>query len=178
MDRTISPSQSLALKKRSFLVKKKSEFCSLPVVVWHNLLDCDEECVVSDSCSDLYSHVKCVRNRHYFDYILDACLKTYGSYMNEKMMVQIGMHIMPLYSQLFKLKLLESSLSISGMMSVNKQGTLTPHPVYKEIRQTINVLDHLWGKVGGKGLMIDDDGANYLSGDNSYTDVLGEIVNE
>ena len=170
--------KNLALKKRSSFMRKRSKFTSIPVVVWNNLMECDEECVISDSCSDLYKDVKCVRMREYFDYVLDACLKTYGSYMNEKIMIQIGMHIMPMYSQLFKLKTIESSLLLNQMMSTNKQGTLIMHPVYKEIRQTINSIDTLWNRVGSKSLSVDDSGEDYLSGDNSYTDVLGEIVNE
>ncbi len=175
----MSVNQSLALHKRSTgLIAKKNSSFNMPVVIWNSVMDCNEECIVCDSC-DLYgNNLKCEKMAEYFNYILDSAISTYSSYMNEKIMVQIGLHLMPLYAHLFKLKLYESTVPISNLMTINKKGTMRTHPIYKEIRDAVNAVDSLWGKIGG--VKVSDSSFSVVndSGDKTYIDALSEIIDE
>jgi len=168
----------LALNRRSSgLALCSKNILDMPVIVWDNIMPCNNRCMVSDSCSSLNKSDKCVKMAEYFSHVLDSALSVYGSYMNEKIMVQIGLHLMPMYSQLFKLKLLESTVTVNRMIKVNKQGVRTMHPIYKEIRETVKSIDELWLKIGGKSGLGE---GNVFGdrGDSSYIDALSEIVEE
>ncbi len=168
----------LVLNRRNLgLVVKRDKDLELPIVVWNNVMSCNSDCVVCSSCEKYEKDTKCVKMAEYFNYILDSAINTYSSYMNQKIMVQIGLHLMPLYAHLFKLKLYESTVPISQLMTVNKKGTMRTHPVYKEIRDAVHAVDNLWGKIGTKsGVTVDDFSKD--SGDKTYIDALSEIVDE
>jgi hypothetical protein len=169
---------NLAINRRKTgLMKKPRKDVSVPVIVWDNLMDCDSECVCVAECEQFGLNSKCAKQADYLSHVLNSAAKTYGSYMNEKMMVQIGLHIMPLYGHLFKLKLVESTLSINRMITINKKGTYRTHPVYKEIRDTLNTLDNMWNRIGVKSFDLKV-GRFEKDSDTSYIDALSEAVDE
>lgn len=173
-----SGNQLALLKRSTGLIAKKNSNFDMPVVIWNNVMDCNEECIVCDSCDKYGENLKCEKMAEYFNYILNSAINTYSSYMNEKIMVQIGLHLMPLYAHLFKLKLYESTVPISNLMTVNKKGTMRTHPIYKEIRDAVNAVDSLWSKIGVA--KISDSAFKNAddTGDKSYIDALSEIVDE
>jgi len=84
----------IALKRRSSgLAICDNNILKFPVIVWDNIMECNERCVVSSDCSMFEHSEKCVKMAEYFNHILDSALTTYGSYMNEKIMVQIGLQL-------------------------------------------------------------------------------------
>ena len=59
---------------------------------------------------------------------------------------QIGMHIIPLYKTLCKMKIAE--LGIANVTQMTSRGTLQIHPIYKEMREIIKVIDVVWKSIG------------------------------
>ena len=59
---------------------------------------------------------------------------------------QIGMHIIPLYKTLCKMKIEE--LGISAAVSMTSRGTMQVNPIYKEMREIIKVIDQVWKSIG------------------------------
>ncbi len=149
-----------------------SERSQIPVVIWSSVCDCEESCPIYDSCLVKKNGEKCELMREYFSHILNSAIAVHGSYINEKIMVSIGMHLMPLYAQLFKFKLVEKSISASGIVRLNKKGEMQIHPLYKEMRECVKLIDGLWSRIGlknfarGKGGEIDSE--DFFSGDADY----------
>jgi hypothetical protein len=59
---------------------------------------------------------------------------------------QIGMHIIPLYKTLCKMKIEE--LGITAAVSMTSRGTMQVNPIYKEMREIIKVIDSVWRSIG------------------------------
>jgi hypothetical protein len=65
---------------------------------------------------------------------------------------QIGMHIMPLYKILCKLKIEE--VGVTRIVSTTERGSLVANPLYKEIRDTIRAIDSVWKSIGAQDVKI------------------------
>jgi hypothetical protein len=81
------------------------------------------------------------------NYMRSAALTVYE---NEKKMTsmqryQVGMHIIPLYRILCKLKIAE--LGVVNIVNHTDRGTMQINPLYKEIRETIKMIDFVWKTV-------------------------------
>ena len=75
-------------------------------------------------------------------------------------------------NQLFKFKIIEQSLSLNEMVRINKKGDMSMHPLYKEMRECIKLIDGLWTRIGmknflkGSGSVVDSE--DFFSGDADY----------
>ena len=58
---------------------------------------------------------------------------------------QIGMHIIPLYKILCKMKIEE--VGVRSVVSLTDRGSFQVHPIYKEIRETIKTIDQAWKSI-------------------------------
>lgn len=159
--------QLMKRKDNAPIVTLVTEKCSVPLIVWNNIMDCSEDCLIHSSCS-VKKEEKCSVMRDYISNILNSAVNVHGSYLNEKDMITIGMLIIPLYSQLFKLKIMEKSIGMDGMIRFNKQGTWSMHPVYREIRDCVKSIESMWNRVGMKNYNKDKDGNDIFSGDDDY----------
>lgn len=159
--------QLMKRKDNSAVVTLISEKCNVPVIVWNNVMDCNEDCLICDTCT-VKKEEKCAVMRDYISNVLNSAITVHGSYLNEKDMVSIGMLIIPLYSQLFKLKIMEKSLGMKDMLRFNKQGTWSMHPVYREIRDCVKSIESMWNRVGMKNFAMEKDGRDIFTGDNDY----------
>jgi len=65
---------------------------------------------------------------------------------DEYMLFKVGMHLMPLYLTLCKLKIEE--LAVEHAVEVTHRGDRKADPVYKEIRETIKMINLAWKDVG------------------------------
>jgi hypothetical protein len=65
---------------------------------------------------------------------------------DETLLFKVGMHILPLYKTLCKLKMDE--LSTVHPIFVTHRGDRKADPVYKEIRETIKMINMAWKDIG------------------------------
>jgi hypothetical protein len=107
------------------------------LVGWESIDDCKgDECYAAFRC-DQPKNGKCAVQVKYIQEVCNMVFKNYG-YLDEKGWFKIGMHLLPLYSQLCKMKIIESG--IKDMACVNNKGGIYIHPIYKEIRDTIKCI--------------------------------------
>jgi hypothetical protein len=108
---------------------------------WDSVQECNPDtCPVIDKCN--YLHVgKCKVQLKYLETLYTAIDKSY-KYLDEAMLFKVGMQIVPLYTQLMKLQIVE--LALPNPMIYSAKGQLMVHPVYKEIRDTLKTIAVMW----------------------------------
>jgi len=159
--------------------------------VWDYIGKCQgDECVIHDVCS--YKDAKPTSDRQTKKcgierYYMGVVFKPFGELVEKTkdpfIMQWIGLHIIPLYHQLIKLKKFERSLK--SPMDVSSKGDVRAHPVLKEIRTVISAIRTEWrmsglmeivkdeGYMGGSfPAPLDDDDVTDLEGSPDYHDSL------
>lgn len=108
---------------------------------WDGVQECDPDtCPLLERCPHNHSG-KCAVQTQYLELLYSAINKTY-KYLDEAVLYKIGMQIVPLYSQLMKMQMIE--LSLTTPMIWSAKGQLMIHPVYKEIRDTLKTIAVMW----------------------------------
>lgn len=108
---------------------------------WDSIQDCKEsDCCVAHRCNYLRKG-KCGLQTAYIKTLTNTICGSY-KYLDDMQYFKIGMHIIPLYSHLLRLKLLE--MSLSDVVYETAKGVKFIHPVYKEIRQTLITIHMMW----------------------------------
>ena len=104
---------------------------------WDSVSDCTgEDCGLKNKCKYIHKG-KCSVQMAYMKNFCDTIFTAY-KYMNEYALFKVGMHLMPLYSHLCKLKMVEAS--ISDPVNMTAKGLVQIHPIYKEIRETLKSI--------------------------------------
>ncbi|MGD9700588.1 hypothetical protein [Acinetobacter sp.] len=126
---------------------------NIPLVAWDCIQDCvPDRCHIGQSCE--YAHIshsnkgtggKCALQTEYIQSFISTVLKTY-KYLDESDMFKVGMHLVPLYSQLCRQKIVEKA--VGDIMQLDHRGNMKVHPIYREIRDTIRVISGLWRDMG------------------------------
>jgi len=113
-------------------------------------------------------------------YLRGAALAMYENQkgLTQSQRYRIGMHIMPLYRQLVRMKIEEIGLESASYISTT--GNPGVHPVYKEIRETIKAIESTWRAIGIQELPmgikdIDFEGGSYY--DEMEKEALREVEN-
>lgn len=114
---------------------------NISMFAWDGVQQCEPEiCPVTHMCK--YSKEgKCSVQLNYLRALYKAILGNY-SYLDEMMLFKIGMQIIPLYVQLVKMQMLE--LSLDRPIYETDKGAVLPHPIYKEIRETLKAIHVMW----------------------------------
>jgi hypothetical protein len=123
----------------------------MQLVAWDCIQECHpEECPIGRSC--LYSSEslassdgQCSLQRQYLQSFVDVILRTYR-YIDEGDMFRIGMHLVPLYSQLCRLKIVEKS--VVNVTFIDHKGVTRIHPIFREMRDTMKTITSLWREMG------------------------------
>lgn len=116
------------------------------LVAWDCVPDCDiDACPLGNTCTYQHKSNKCALQTEYLQSFIDMTLRTYRS-ISEDDMFKIGMHIIPLYSNLCRMKIVEKGLR--EVTYIDAKGNPKVHPVFKEIREIIKVITSLWKDMG------------------------------
>ncbi len=111
------------------------------IIAWDAIGNCKgNDCLVYDRCSFLKKG-KCGVQMNYVQTITRTVMDRYR-YLDEMALMKIGLHIVPLYSQLCKMKILE--MALEDIDIVDDRGRVVIHPVYKSIRETLAVITMMW----------------------------------
>jgi len=125
----------------------------MQLVAWDCIQDCvPERCPLGSECDYASkSHQvnggggKCALQSEYIQSFVTVVLRTY-KYLDESDMFKVGMHLVPLYSQLCRQKIVEKA--VGDVMQLDHRGNSRVHPIYREIRETIRVISGLWKDIG------------------------------
>ena len=152
------------------------------VWTWDAVQDCQgEECPAFNVCY-MVKTGKCKVQKQYMRSIFDLIMHNFGKNIDEVTMYKVGMHLIPLYRILFRLKIEELSLlrpTVKG-----KGGAEMIHPIYKEIRETLKSIELVWKSLGlnhkrplyGKDIPDDVPPEKFFKGENYYESMeSGEV---
>ncbi len=148
---------------------------ALNLVTWDAVPQCDvDTCPIEGTCP--YSKIgTCGLRRSYQKHVVDSVLSCFKE-MTPDIMLKVGMHLIPLYSQLVHMKV--HSLNAPAM--VISRGSLVPNPIFKEIRAIIREVSVCMDSLGmprellGKGIPkhVGDSHDPSVKGDLTYYDEM------
>lgn len=145
-------------------VMKTKDFTAL---VWNCCKICDDaKCPIRLRCEHITGGDICIPQKNYLESIYSAALDMLGISMSTREAVRLGVHLIPLYSILFELKIASSSLK-SVWEYYGANGDPRINPIYREIREHMKVIDNMWASLGYKQLVGH---GSSLEGDSSYCD--------
>jgi len=120
-------------------------------VVWNAPKMCDEDrCFIVKRCEARSNGDVCRLHKQYLESVYTSAMDMLGVGITTREAVRLGMHIIPLYSILFEMKL---AVSASSVFCTNMKGGVGINPIFREIREQIKCIDDMWGKLGYRELV-------------------------
>jgi hypothetical protein len=117
------------------------------LVYWNAVQRCDtERCGCVDLCSNPVDGEPCSVLSSYMGNVYQTMIRTYKGTITEDSAYRIGMHLVPLYKILCRLKMQEFE-EISVMVT-NSKGDRKVNPIFEEIRKTILAIEKMWMNLG------------------------------
>ena len=110
----------------------------MPLIMWQSLMPCTDHCQARDHCT--FDHGKLERCQVQAEYLQDIfgvlCRRAHNAGIrNERVITDIGVHLMPLYSQL--MRFLIEEYGVRNTFDMDDKGRYHAHPVFREIRAVI-----------------------------------------
>ena len=142
------------LKRRdqAIVVESMKSKTGCYAVAWNAPKICKgKKCPICKRCLALKEGEVCELHRSYLNSVFEAAMDMLGIGITTREAVRLGMHIIPLYSILFELKIAQSKMS--EVYVLGKSGDLKINPIYKEIREQIKCIDDMWSKLGYRELI-------------------------
>jgi hypothetical protein len=139
--------------------QKKYNDLSFPV--WSAVQDCEQqECVSVEVCPYMGpeglvmmgqprkdgqpNRSKCQVMLKYLKQVEGMVSKRKDLDLDEFDWFKVGIHIIPLYKQLCRFKIIEMSIPTAKVSEMTKQGTTKVHSIFKEIRECLKSIDLAW----------------------------------
>lgn len=142
--------------------------------VWNTVQECTPSvCPVENLCKfRSKGKGKCAAIRTYLAQVYSDMLETNQRELDSARLHQIGLHLLPIYKTL--VRLLMEELVVLRATTVSPKGTVGVHPIFKEIRSTVKLIDQLWRSIGLQapptgGLPLKD--ANPVDGEGYYEEM-------
>jgi hypothetical protein len=113
---------------------------------WDAINSClEERCPAYKLCS--YDKTgKCAVQKNYLNSVMNVIFRNYGEDLTESEFMRIGLHLIPLYKILCKLKMEE--VMIERVIYYDAKGKININPVFKEIREYIKLIEFTWHSLG------------------------------
>jgi len=116
------------------------------LVYWNAVQKCDPSaCGCTELCSTPSLGQPCSVVSSYMGSVFDLMVRTFPGEIGEDVIFRIGMHLVPLYKILCRLKMQE--FTESEVMVRSKLGR-SINPIFEEIRKTIAVIEKTWQNLG------------------------------
>jgi hypothetical protein len=117
------------------------------LVYWNAVQKCDSSiCGCIDLCSNPCPGNPCSVLSSYMSNVYETMIRTYKGVMTEDSAYRIGMHLVPLYKILCRLKMQE--FTEIEVMVTNSKGERKVNPIFEEIRKTILAIEKMWMNLG------------------------------
>lgn len=126
------------LIRRNITIRGTDETVSFPI--WDYVDKCTSLCAVSDQCPYM-TQGNCKVQYQYMKAVLELVQNEFVGTTADQLF-HIGMHLIPLYQSLCKMKLVAASLT--SMTYETLQGGVRVHPIYKEIREQLKLINDVW----------------------------------
>jgi hypothetical protein len=127
--------------------------------VWTAMQDCEmAACVAAHTCPYLdgvvsyYEARKTIRHcqvmSKYLKMVESMLITRFGKDLTEVDLFRVGIHLIPLYKQLIRFKIIEMSISTAQVGEVTRSGTTKMHGLFREIREVLKSIDMAWREIG------------------------------
>ena len=135
------------------------ELTKLALFSWDVVPPCNGElCPANHLCDYTKDLGKCLVTSTYLRAAAQTIFQNFSEILDEPTLYRIGIHLMPAYRTLCRLKIEE--LGVTKVISISSQGKPTANPIYREIRETIKLVEFLWEKLGLSKYQVLPPGAN------------------
>jgi hypothetical protein len=151
--------------------------------VWNTITPClQDECPIYADCPHEERKKmggKCEVEQGYINAVANMVYRNFKGQFSEDQFFIVGMHILPLYRHLCRLKVWE--WSVREVMYEDDKGRRHLNPIYREIREQIKAISSQWRMLGiGKFEIMEPRNPWGASGKpekslTPYYDRLGEI---
>jgi len=120
------------------------------MIYWNAVGGCyPDSCGCAEICpssSSLEKPEKCVVISGYIQSVFNMMVRTFPAKITEDNAFRIGMHLIPLYKILCRLKMQEYKETEVMLHSIS--GGCRINPIFKEIRDTISSIEKVWINLG------------------------------
>ena len=128
------------------LAIRKGTLDGLALFTWDVIPECtDERCKATFIC-DFTRKGRCTVMVQYMKGTSEMLFRSFGEVLDEPTFYRVGMHLMPMYRTLARLKIEE--LGVKNIITTSDTGRKQANPIYKELRDTIKLIDGLWTSLG------------------------------
>jgi len=132
---------------RMHVMKGKDHTDTKQIVTWETVKPCrGERCPAFEMCEYNAGQRKCRVESVYLRAVASIIYRNYISVLDEPTLMRVGMHLMPIYQNLCRLKIAE--VGIANMVETDAKGKSTISPIYKEMREHIKLLEQTWRSLG------------------------------
>lgn len=116
------------------------------LVYWNAVQRCDPDtCGCVELCANPNMEKPCSIIGSYMHNVYEVMIRTYRGEMTEDAAYRIGMHLVPLYKILCRLKMQE--FMETSVMFMGKDSRKV-NPIFEEIRKTILAIEKVWQNLG------------------------------
>ncbi len=121
------------------------------IITWEVAKPCHgERCPAYELCTytnrDAERQVRCKVENTYLRSVSSVLYRNFITVLDEPLLMRVGLHLMPIYQNLCRLKIAE--IGIDSPVSADDKGKIFIHPIYKEIREHIKLLEQTWRSLG------------------------------
>jgi len=153
------------MKKVGEVALNKGNVGNFSLVTFDAVPECVEECPIKNICSYQKNNRKCKLRIVYIEKVVDtlaAILKSKGTELDWH---KVSFFLVPLYSQLLAFKI--SVAARNNPLLLGEKG-VKAHPSYKEIRETIKLINQLLNEFG----ITKNEKKGFIDGDSDYYESL------
>ncbi|OIN96811.1 hypothetical protein AUJ66_05210 [Candidatus Desantisbacteria bacterium CG1_02_38_46] len=116
------------------------------IISWEVAKPCrGERCPASDLC-DYERGSRCRVENTYLRSVAAVIYRNFITVLDEPTLMRIGLHLMPIYQNLCRLKIVE--IGVVDAVMTDDKGKPFINPVYKEMREHIKLLEQTWRSLG------------------------------
>jgi hypothetical protein len=115
---------------------------------WDAVPMCRElDCPIVESCTYVKGPtVKCHVHYQFLKSLSVVLYRNFSDVLDESKLYRVGMHMMPLYKMLCKLLIEEHA--VQNAVYEDGKGIRRAHPVFKEVRDTLQAISKEWRSLG------------------------------
>jgi len=113
---------------------------------WDITMDCTDTLCPATSLCEYEREGKCKAMTLYLKGVTNVIIGGHIDDLSEAQLYRVGMHLMPLYRTLIKMKIEE--LGVGRVVSSDDKGKFFSHPIYKEMREQIKLIEMMWKTIG------------------------------
>ena len=166
-------SQTHTMRLGKMVITKGPNECGDTIYAWDVVQRCTHEnCPASLQCqykSSIEEEGERKVMRNYIRSISMVLVQEGEEKLSALKRYQIGMHIIPLYKTLCKLKIEE--VGVERIVTETPRGTLVANPLYKEMRETVKAIDQMWRNLDWSAASAEGVSPKFQS-DTSYYDAM------